>query len=36
MFKGESCHVRAVHLEEDGELRRTLILFEPKTAGVRI
>lgn len=36
LFKGESCHVRAVHLEEDGELRRTLILFEPKAAGARI
>lgn len=31
MFKSEACHVRAVHLEEDGELRRTLIIFEPKT-----
>jgi len=30
MFRGEPCHVRAVHLEEEGELRRTLILFEPK------
>jgi hypothetical protein len=36
MFKGEPCHVRAVHLEEDGELRRTLILFEPKSVGARI
>ncbi len=33
MFRGEPCHVRAVHLEEDGELRRTLILFEPKAGG---
>ena len=38
-FKSEPCHVKAVHLEEEGELRRTLILFEPKqtsynTAGV--
>ena len=32
MFKQEACHVRAVHLEEEGELRRTLILFEPKKA----
>jgi HAMP domain-containing protein len=35
MFHSESCHVRAVHLEEEGELRRTLILFEPKAFGVR-
>jgi len=33
MFHSEPCHVRAVHLEEDGELRRTLILFEPKSGG---
>ncbi|MFA6030646.1 MAG: hypothetical protein WC969_12385 [Elusimicrobiota bacterium] len=33
MFRQEACHVRAVHLEEEGELRRTLILFEPKKAG---
>lgn len=32
-FKGDACHVRAVHLEEEGELRRTLILFEPKRNG---
>ena len=30
MFRQEACHVRAVHLEEEVELRRTLILFEPK------
>lgn len=30
VFRQEPCHVRAVHLEEEGELRRTLILFEPK------
>jgi len=30
LFRQEQCHVRAVHLEEEGELRRTLILFEPK------
>ena len=30
LFRQEPCHVRAVHLEEEGELRRTLILFEPK------
>ena len=35
MFRGEPCHVRAVHLEEEGELRRTLILFEPKATGLR-
>jgi hypothetical protein len=35
-FKNEPCHVKAVHLEEEGELRRTLILFEPKQVGVRI
>ncbi|HAH06522.1 MAG TPA: hypothetical protein DCM05_08350 [Elusimicrobia bacterium] len=33
MFRQEPCHVRAVHLEEEGELRRTLILFEPKKAA---
>ncbi|MCX5790185.1 MAG: hypothetical protein NTX64_17010 [Elusimicrobia bacterium] len=32
VFRQEACHVRAVHLEEEGELRRTLILFEPKRA----
>ncbi|MBI5210341.1 MAG: hypothetical protein HY927_10255 [Elusimicrobia bacterium] len=36
MFRSQSCHVRAVHLEEEGELRRTLIIFEPKTAGLRV
>ena len=36
MFKSEPCHVKAVHLEEEGELRRTLILFEAKTVGARI
>lgn len=35
-FRGDPCHVKAVHLEEEGELRRTLILFEPKTVGVRV
>jgi hypothetical protein len=35
-FKSEPCHVKAVHLEEEGELRRTLILFEPKRAGVGV
>jgi hypothetical protein len=36
LFRSEPCHVRAVHLEEDGELRRTLILFEPKSSpGLR-
>lgn len=29
-FRTEPCHVKAIHLEEEGELRRTLILFEPK------
>jgi hypothetical protein len=33
LFRSEPCHVRAVHLEEEGELRRTLILFEPKSSG---
>ena len=32
LFRQEPCHVRAVHLEEEGELRRTLILFESKRA----
>lgn len=36
LFKAEPCHVKAVHLEEDGELRRTLILFEPKAVGARL
>ena len=36
MFRSEPCHVKAVHLEEEGELRRTLILFETKTVGARI
>lgn len=35
-FKSEPCHVKAVHLEEEGELRRTLILFAPKQLGARI
>ena len=37
-FRQEPCHVRAVHLEEEGELRRTLILFESRksAAGTRI
>ena len=35
-FKSEPCHVKAVHLEEEGELRRTLILFEPKTVAGRV
>ena len=36
LFRGEACHVRAVHLEEEGELRRTLIIFEPKQVGAKI
>ncbi|MBI4678425.1 MAG: hypothetical protein HY748_12665 [Elusimicrobia bacterium] len=36
MFRAEACHVRAVHLEEEGELRRTLIIFEPKAGGPRV
>ncbi len=35
-FKGDACHVKAVHLEEEGELKRTLILFEPKLPGGRL
>src|SRR3989338_4329365 len=35
-FKSEPCHVKAVHLEEEGELRRTLILFAPKQLGAKI
>lgn len=35
-FRSEPCHVKAVHLEEEGELRRTLILFEPKAVGARL
>lgn len=34
VFRQEACRVRAVHLEEEGELRRTLILFEPKKADL--
>ncbi|MBI4387339.1 MAG: hypothetical protein HY551_08140, partial [Elusimicrobia bacterium] len=33
VFRQQPCHVRAVHLEEEGELRRTMILFEPKKAA---
>jgi len=33
IFRAEPCHVKAVHLEEEGELRRTLIIFEPKAGG---
>lgn len=29
-FKGESFHLKVVHLEESAELRRTLMLFEPR------
>jgi len=36
MFRSEPCHVKAVHLDEDGEAKRTLILFEVKVAGARI
>ena len=36
MFRSEPCHVKAVHLDEDGETKRTLILFEPKTVSARI
>jgi hypothetical protein len=35
MFRSEPCHVKAVHLDEDGETKRTLILFEPKSGAVR-
>ncbi len=35
-FRSEACHVKAVHLDEEGELRRTIIIFEPKQVGVRI
>ncbi len=31
MFRSEPCRVKAVHLDEDGETKRTLILFEVKT-----
>jgi hypothetical protein len=34
-FRSEPCHVKAIHLEEDGELRRTLIVFEPKNLQQR-
>ncbi len=35
MFRAEPCHVKAVHLVEDGDIKRTLILFEPKAVGAR-
>jgi hypothetical protein len=35
-FRSEPCHVKALHLEEEGELRRTLILFEPKPVTSRV
>jgi hypothetical protein len=35
-FRSEPCHVKAVHLEEDGDTKRTLILFEPKTLSTPI
>ncbi|MBI4371294.1 MAG: hypothetical protein HY552_03235 [Elusimicrobia bacterium] len=34
-FRSEPCHVRAVHLDDDGDAKRTLILFEPKAVGAR-
>jgi len=33
LFRSEPCHVKAVHLDEDGETKRTLILFESKSAA---
>lgn len=36
VFRSEPCHVKAIHLDEDGETKRTLIVFEPKSVGVRI
>lgn len=36
MFRSEPCRVKAVHLDEEGETKRTLILFEVKTAGARV
>jgi hypothetical protein len=36
VFRAEPCHVKAIHLDEDGETKRTLILLEPKTQSARI
>ncbi|MBI4057388.1 MAG: hypothetical protein HY399_07590 [Elusimicrobia bacterium] len=33
VFHAEPCHVRVLHLKGQGEIKRTLILFEPKRAG---
>ena len=33
LYEDKPCRVRAVHLEEEGGLHRTLILFEPLRAG---
>ncbi|MBI4051901.1 MAG: hypothetical protein HY400_05290 [Elusimicrobia bacterium] len=30
VFKAEPCHVRILHLKGQGDIKRTLILFEPK------
>ena len=35
-FRAEPCHVKAVHLDEDGETKRTLIIFESKGVGARV
>lgn len=32
VFKGEPCHVKVLHLAESGGLRRTLVLFAPKSS----
>ncbi|MEK7382986.1 MAG: hypothetical protein AAB262_06835 [Elusimicrobiota bacterium] len=36
VFRSEPCHVKAVHLDEDGETKRTLIIFESKSVGARV
>lgn len=36
VFRSEPCRVKAVHLDEDGETKRTLIIFESKSVGARL
>jgi len=36
VFRGESCHVKAIHLQNEGESRRTLIILDPKRIGMRV
>ncbi|MHB2025199.1 MAG: hypothetical protein ACYCPQ_00970 [Elusimicrobiota bacterium] len=36
VFRGESCHAKAIHLQNEGEMRRTLILLDPKRIGAHV